>query len=237
MPPRRNSLLLQAALLVASAAPARARIGPPPLVPGRKLHARASRRQLVLASITPPQAQLAARPSSDELLDTALQGLKYFSWALDVAIFAPFLAQLPVIGNLLALEPIRMVLTPVELVMQPYFAAWRSLIPIHRPIDLSLLPAFYAPALARRELMKRKFNKLRAAHEAQLAVQAAEQEQQKQIAGGGVVPKGAKAAVAAVGGAAVFTGLALAASKARASSSFGDGGVAGLDDIAEPVAE
>ena len=68
------------------------------------------------------------------------------------------------------------------------------------------------------------------------AVQAAEQEQQKQIAGGGV-PKGAKAAVAAMGGAAVFTGLALAASKARASSSFSDGGVAGLDDIAEPVAE
>ena len=180
---------------------------------------------------------LAARPSGDELLDTALQGLKYFSWALDVAIFAPFLAQLPVIGNLLALEPIRMVLTPVELVMQPYFAAWRSLIPIHRPIDLSLLPAFYAPALARRELMKKKFNKLRAAHEAQLALQEAEQEQQKQIAGGGV-PKGAKAAVAAMGGAAVFTGLALAASKARASSSFGEGGVAGLDDVvAEPVAE
>ena len=134
--------------LLLAAATARARIGPPPLVPGRKLHARASRRQLVLASITPPHAQLAARPSGDELLDTALQGLKYFSWALDVAIFAPFLAQLPVIGNLLALEPIRMVLTPVELVMQPYFAAWRSLIPIHRPIDLSLLPAFYAPALA-----------------------------------------------------------------------------------------
>ena len=224
------------ALLVA-ATTAHARIGPPPLVPGRKLHARASRRQLVLASITPPQAQLAARPSGDELLDTALQGLKYFSWALDVAIFAPFLAQLPVIGNLLALEPIRMVLTPVELVMQPYFAAWRSLIPIHRPIDLSLLPAFYAPALARRELMKKKFKKLRAAHEAQLALQAAEQEQQKQIAGGGV-PKGAKAAVAAMGGAAVFTGLALAASKARASSSFSDGGVAGLDDVvAEPVAE
>ena len=224
------------ALLVA-ATTAHARIGPPPLVPGRKLHARASRRQLVLASITPPQAQLAARPSGDELLDTALLGLKYFSWALDVAIFAPFLAQLPVIGNLLALEPIRMVLTPVELVMQPYFAAWRSLIPIHRPIDLSLLPAFYAPALARRELMKRKFNKLRAAHEAQLAVMEAEQEQQKQIAGGGV-PKGAKAAVAAMGGAAVFTGLALAASKARASSSFGEGGVAGLDDVvAEPVAE
>ena len=224
--------------LLLAAATARARIGPPPLVPGRKLHARASRRQLVLASITPPQAQLAARPSSDELLDTALQGLKYFSWALDVAIFAPFLAQLPVIGNLLALEPIRMVLTPVELVMQPYFAAWRSLIPITRPIDLSLLPAFYAPALARRELMKMKmkFKKLRAAHDAQLALQEAEQEQQKQIAGGGV-PKGAKAAVAAVGGAAVFTGLALAASKARASSSFGEGGVAGLDDIAEPVAE
>ena len=50
--------------------------------------------------------------------------------------------------------------------------------------------------------------------------------------------KGAKAAVAAMGGAAVFTGLALAASKARASSSFSDGGVAGLDDVvAEPVAE
>ena len=223
--------------LLVAATTARARIGPPPLVPGRKLHARASRRQLVLASITPPKAQLAARPSSDELLDTALQGLKYFSWALDVAIFAPFLAQLPVVGNLLALEPIRMVLTPVELVMQPYFAAWRSLIPITRPIDLSLLPAFYAPALARRELMKMKFKKLRAAHEAQLAVQAAEQEQQKQIAGGGV-PKGAlKAGVAAVGGAAVFTGLALAASKARASSSFSDGGVAGLDDVEEPVAE
>ena len=108
--------------LLLAAATAHARIGPPPLVPGRKLHARASRRQLVLASITPPQAQLAARPSSDELLDTALQGLKYFSWALDVAIFAPFLAQLPVIGNLLALEPIRMVLTPVELVMQPYLS-------------------------------------------------------------------------------------------------------------------
>ena len=225
--------------LLLAAATARARIGPPPLVPGRKLHARASRRQLVLASITPPQAQLAARPSSDELLDTALQGLKYFSWALDVAIFAPFLAQLPVVGNLLALEPIRMVLTPVELVMQPYFAAWRSLIPITRPIDLSLLPAFYAPALARRELMKMKmkFKKLRAAHDAQLALQEAEQEQQKQIAGGGV-PKGAKAAVAAMGGAAVFTGLALAASKARASSSFGEGGVAGLGDVVdEPVAE
>ena len=85
--------------------------------------------------------------------------------------------------------------------------------------------------------MKKKFNKLRAAHEAQLALQAAEQDQQKQIAGGGV-PKGAKAAVAAMGGAAVFTGLALAASKARASSSFGEGGVAGLDDVVEePVAE
>ena len=47
-----------------------------------------------------------------------------------------------------------------------------------------------------------------------------------------------EAAVAAMGGAAVFTGLALAASKARASSSFSDGGVAGLDDVvAEPVAE
>ena len=45
-------------------------------------------------------------------------------------------------------------------------------------------------------------------------------------------------AVAAMGGAAVFTGLALAASKARASSSFGEGGVAGLDDVVEePVAE
>ena len=72
--------------LLLAAATARARIGPPPLVPGRKLHARASRRQLVLASITPPQAQLAARPSGDELLDTALQGLKYFSWALDVGV-------------------------------------------------------------------------------------------------------------------------------------------------------
>ena len=88
--------------LLVAATTAHARIGPPPLVPGRKLHARASRRQLGLASLTPPQAQLAARPSGDELLDTALQGLKYFSWALDVAIFAPFLAPLPVIGNLLA---------------------------------------------------------------------------------------------------------------------------------------
>ena len=85
--------------------------------------------------------------------------------------------------------------------------------------------------------MKKKFKRLRAAHDAQLAVQAAEQEQQKQIAGGGV-PKGAlKAGVAAMGGAAVFTGLALAASKARASSSFGDGGQPSLDDVAEPVAE
>ena len=51
------------------------------------------------------------------------------------------------------------------------------------------------------------------------------------------MPKGAKAAVAAMGGAAVFTGLALAASKARASSSFSDGGQPSLDDVAEPVAE
>ena len=59
-------------------------------------------------------------------------------------------------------------------------------------------PLMYIADCAAYELMKMKFKKLRAAHDAQLAVQAAEQEQQKQIAGGGV-PKGAKAAVAAMG--------------------------------------
>ena len=209
-------------------AAAHARIGPPPSVTARKLHAHAARSQLVLASIAPPQAILKTR-SSDELLDAALTGLKFFSYALDISIFAPFLGQLPVLKNLMRLEPVRMVLTPIEIVTLPYFAAWRAVIPKLGSFDISYIAAFYAVSIARKELMKVKMKKLRVAHD-EAVLQ--ERDEQMQIAGGDTKGAPVKAVAVAVGGAAV-SGLAITAFKLRQRSSLGDGGVAELGDVAE----
>ena len=156
---------LLAAMLAATAQCNLVPVGAPMLAPHRRLEGPVLRR---------PVAALIAEPFTNEqaidfALDNGILALKYFTYVLDIAIFAPLLAMVPPLQPLIY-GPLRPLVTTATVVAEPYFAFWRGLLPLQfGGLDLSYVPAFYSLSFVRRELQKKKYERAVGKYRAQMA--------------------------------------------------------------------